>query len=448
MRVFLFALAVGFFAVMAPRGMAADTTPAEPISASRIDKLIKQLGDKDYFVRQHAQEELARAGFDAFDALSAASSDPDLEIASRAKYLLRLMRVEWTMAGDPPDVKRCLDRYESEDYRTRLKRIEQLAALPRGEGVAALCRLVRFERMPRLSKSAALALLGTGTPPSNTIIETVKRSLGNCRRPGAQWLLAWTRIEREPDAVLSQWQGFIVGEQKLAATETSAEIVATLARFRIGQLKKLGKTDEAMAAIKRLVDLEHGDVQSLFELLQWLVEQKAWKAVDDLAKRFARQFATEPALAYGLAVAYQEQGETDRAEATAARGPGLNPGNSSGNCSCTGTLPSDCATRSHSPGRGGNSSTSSRKPATAATASCAVGHKPPCPRCSTTRARTWMPPRCLRAAGRGHRAGKMPPENLAGAQPAAIRSRMNHFYAWHWGTKGDRPNSASTSTRH
>ena len=62
----------------------------------QIDKLIAQLGDKDYYVRQRAQEELARLGFEAFDALSAATTDDDLEIASRAKYLLRLMRVEWT----------------------------------------------------------------------------------------------------------------------------------------------------------------------------------------------------------------------------------------------------------------------------------------------------------------------------------------------------------------
>jgi len=53
-------------------------------SAERIAKLIRQLGDKDYYVRQRAQEELARTGFEAFDALSTATTDEDLEIASRA----------------------------------------------------------------------------------------------------------------------------------------------------------------------------------------------------------------------------------------------------------------------------------------------------------------------------------------------------------------------------
>ena len=45
----------------------------------RVNKLVKQLGDKDYYVRQRAQEELARTGFAAFDALSAATTDEDLE---------------------------------------------------------------------------------------------------------------------------------------------------------------------------------------------------------------------------------------------------------------------------------------------------------------------------------------------------------------------------------
>src|SRR3972149_5782572 len=64
----------------------------EPSQQEQIAKLIDQLGDKDYFVRQRAQDELSRLGFEAFDALMAATTNDDLEIASRAKYLLRLMR--------------------------------------------------------------------------------------------------------------------------------------------------------------------------------------------------------------------------------------------------------------------------------------------------------------------------------------------------------------------
>ena len=46
----------------------------EPQSAEHIQKLVRQLGDNDYFVRQGAQDELARLGFQAFDAVNAATT--------------------------------------------------------------------------------------------------------------------------------------------------------------------------------------------------------------------------------------------------------------------------------------------------------------------------------------------------------------------------------------
>ena len=81
-----------------------------------------------------------------------------------------------------------------------------------------------------------------------------------------------------------------------------------------------------MTAIRRLVEQERGDPETLAELIAWLIDQKAWKAVDELAKRFAPRFADEPVLLYLLAQAYAEQGAKDRAEKTAGRALGLFPG--------------------------------------------------------------------------------------------------------------------------
>ena len=151
----------------------------EPAPAEKIDKLIRQLGDKDYYVRQRAQDELARLGFEAFEALAAATTDPDPEIASRAKYLLRLMRMEWTSENDPPEVKRYLRDYESLDARARQARMQVLAGLPKGQGTAALCRLVRFEKSSLLSKTAAVALLlqDRDSPPDAATVETIRKAL-------------------------------------------------------------------------------------------------------------------------------------------------------------------------------------------------------------------------------------------------------------------------------
>ncbi|NQT39042.1 MAG: hypothetical protein HQ581_16205, partial [Planctomycetes bacterium] len=122
----------------------ADTARAEdkPSPADqRIARLIEQLGDADYFVRQRAQDDLAKIGFDAFDALTEAKNHEDFEIAVRARYLIRLIRVEWTQKDDPADVKTCLEKYEFEDPETRRTKMEYLAEMKDGQGVPALCRL-------------------------------------------------------------------------------------------------------------------------------------------------------------------------------------------------------------------------------------------------------------------------------------------------------------------
>ena len=105
-----------------------------PASSEQIAKLVRQLGDKDYYVRQRAQDELARLGLDAIEALEAATTDEDAEIAARARYLLRLMRVEWTMESDPAEVKKCLRDYENMDARSREARMRMLAGSARRKG--------------------------------------------------------------------------------------------------------------------------------------------------------------------------------------------------------------------------------------------------------------------------------------------------------------------------
>ena len=273
-----------------------------------------------------------RLGFEAIEALDTATTDEDLEVSSRAKYLLRLMRVEWTTEGDSAEVKNCLRNYESLDGRSREARMQMLARQPDPKGVPALCRLVRFERSPLLSKTAAIALLfpnRAAAPPSPADVEILRKSLQNCKRPGAVWLSVWTQMASDPQAAMAEWAKLIDAEMSLlqqTPEETSPEIVARLTRFQVAWLKKLGKNDEMIVAIRRLVALGQDDPQSLAELLTWLIEQKAWKAVDELTQRFGARFSAEPTLLYMLAQAYAERGEKERAKATALRAFHLNPG--------------------------------------------------------------------------------------------------------------------------
>ena len=85
--------------------------------------------------------------------------------------------------------------------------MRMLAGLPEAKGVAALCRLVRFEKSSQLSKAAATALLlhGKGAdPPSPAAVEVIRKSLQGCKRPGAVWLLTWTRLAADPQAAMAE----------------------------------------------------------------------------------------------------------------------------------------------------------------------------------------------------------------------------------------------------
>ena len=151
---------------------AAVETPEQ--SQAKIAKLIEQLGDKQYLVRQAAQNELSRIGPDAFDALTQAESNSDIEICSRAKYLVQQIRIEFVSENDSPQVKQILRDYDRQEDDRRLYKMQELAMLPRDLGLPALCRLVRFEKSPLLSKHAALLDFG--------LADRVHRSNGIARQ--------------------------------------------------------------------------------------------------------------------------------------------------------------------------------------------------------------------------------------------------------------------------
>jgi tetratricopeptide (TPR) repeat protein len=294
--------------------------------------LIRQLGDRDYFKRQQAQAELSKMGFDVFDALNEATNDEDLEIASRAKYLLRLIRVEWTKEGDSSDVKRQLRDYEYRTTAERLSRIQALASIPDSRGVPALCRLVRFEQSEVLSKHAATQILArarTTLAPKPAVVAAIRENLGNSRRVAAQWLATALRYADNPAATLDEWSKHIAAEQLLLRrmpNQSEPAILAALLRIKINWLQKQRRIDEAVASMQQLIDLEKGDPRTLVDQVEWLVEQKAWKLVDELARRFDDRFAKHPALLYAVAESQAARGDSKAAEETAQRALGLYAG--------------------------------------------------------------------------------------------------------------------------
>ena len=298
---------------------AADTDEQLP---QRIERLICNLGHNDYFERERAQQELLRIGMEAFDDLSAAAGHDDIEIAARAKYLVRLLRVEWSREEDPELVRQLLKDYERLDEPNRLERMNQLLALPADAGLPALCRIVRFEKSLPLSKQAALKIIAQKPRPEidwNRRQPVIAEALGKSPTVGAAWLRLELQTQRDPAAALPQWNRAIATEESAHARAPQPEIVSTLLRRQVDLLDQLNRQAEAEPVLLKLLEFERGTADSLARLLEYLVERKAWTVIDAAAIRFGMRIDANPFLLYALAEARMKQGKMDVAEEAAQK---------------------------------------------------------------------------------------------------------------------------------
>ncbi len=191
------------------------TKQPAPASSDEIAKLIESLGDKDYAVRQRAEEDLARIGFPAYEALKAATQHQDFEIAARARYVLRKIQTEFTSDQDPPAVRLLLEDYGRSSATVRVMRIQRLAWLPDLKGTAALCRLVRGEPSASFSACAALAILchePFDQPSRLRLKELARANLVGSKRPAAEWVLTYLRLREDPVAAMPEWTRLVESE--------------------------------------------------------------------------------------------------------------------------------------------------------------------------------------------------------------------------------------------
>jgi hypothetical protein len=263
----------------------ADEEPADegPASsrAKRIARLIGQLGDDDYFVRERAQKELAEFEFEAYDALSAAEEHDDIEIAARAKYLVLMMRIDWIVESDPAEVKSLMSSYAASNVVTRGELIKRLAALADDRGLPVLCRIVQFERSALLSKQAAVAVLDqkpdAGAWPQRE--QAIRQVIGHRTRPSAEWLRTYLASHADPVAAVDGRRRLAEAEESTLRTtpqQTNHEFVAALWRKYAALLRQLGRRDQAVASMLRIVAHEQGDTQKLGELVDWFTLQRRY----------------------------------------------------------------------------------------------------------------------------------------------------------------------------
>ena len=306
-----------------PVGMRGEDRVQEPAQdvQRKVAKLIDQLGNDRYTTRERAQAELTKLGFAAFEALSEAQNRKNVEVAMRAKYLIRSMRIDWTWEQDSPAIKMILKGYGQQDDDQRVMRMNALAQLEAGAGVAALCRLARFERTDSLSKEAALFVIGQSCPENKEDrkrhSQVIRHTLGSSRRAGASWLHVYADWLDNSETALVSWGKLVEVERRLlqvSPDRSSQKIVRNLLRRQAEMLREMGQATEAARVSKQLFDhLELKNEVQILEIVDWLAEQKGWQLFTDLSQRGNNLFSRNALLAYRLAQAELELGNVERA---------------------------------------------------------------------------------------------------------------------------------------
>ncbi len=332
MRFRLEALLLITLFVGAPVSATAAANSSEDVDR-RIAQYVEQLGDNEYDVRQRAKQALLKAGADAFDALYQAQNHEDVEIATQAQYLISAIRGDWVRPGDPEEIPALFKDFDQKSDADRLAVIQTLAQFLPVDGLGALCRLVRFEESPLLAKQAAVAVMELDASASDWAqrAETIRRTIGRSTRPGAEWLRTYLSAHDDPAQGVTRWAKLIDAEAATLAQQPSQShhrLVIDLLQQQIALLDRLQRPADALAAVRRILEIAPGDPrepQELGELVEWLVQRKDWTAIDELSKKFANNFEAEPLLLYILADARARQGKKDLAEQTAAKAFKLNP---------------------------------------------------------------------------------------------------------------------------
>jgi tetratricopeptide (TPR) repeat protein len=282
--------------------------------------LIRQLGSARFSDRRSAANELNHIGPEAFDQLQAAIDATDPEIAASARYLLRQINVRWARSDDSAAVRRLLRDYGDQEDKIREEIVESLGSRPDGEGVAALCRIARFDRSALVSRQAAATLIHPADDEADRSIdpEVFDRELGDSTRTASQWLRQYQLQLRDPAASLPGWRHLIEDESRRLeekVDETSSSIVTDLLWNLADVDHRLGETAALVEVIDRIVEVNGDESDStVWKLLEWLLKREAWDALDQFTtKHDGRIRRSKPSL-YLLAMARSTRGNQDAAE--------------------------------------------------------------------------------------------------------------------------------------
>ncbi|MEX2169051.1 MAG: hypothetical protein WD851_07055 [Pirellulales bacterium] len=297
------------------------STPAKP-QAERVDQLIAQLGSTRYVDRRAAEQELLAIGLEAFDQVLAGTKHLDPEIAASCEYLLGELTVRWDRRDDPPQVRRWLQSYGTYSEEDRRQVLRGLAAVPHGEGSAALCRICRYDMSEEISRAAALLVLRPdklypALPPDAAVI--MAGEIGESPRPGALWIRLFAQQLRDGAQAIPAWRDAI---DRSTADSQSVDTDSTQQTDLLWNLLRLeltaGRDEPVENTVARLVEARPESAsQYLTRVVDWIAEAENWPALERVLGQFQEQLTASKRGAYAIALARHAEGREDLAEQAA-----------------------------------------------------------------------------------------------------------------------------------
>ncbi len=284
---------------------------------AQIEKLVKQLGHDKYVLREQAQDELTRIGAPSLDALASALVSNDVEIVMRARYLLSAIKVDWVRDTDPSEIQDKLENYGEQKEAERLKIIESLGDSPGDPEIAALCRIVRYEKSIPLSKLAAIEILDFNNAEQtweNRKLQ-IDSQLEGSKRQAVLWLRNILTHSDDMNATIDQWKMLVKEEQLLwqeASDQTNHEIIQKVLFHLVDRLEKAGREDEVEPYLEQIVEIQPDNRESIRKLVILFLDKQAPNAIEAIGNKFSDLFKKDPFLLYPLAYAKRSLGkETD-----------------------------------------------------------------------------------------------------------------------------------------
>lgn len=305
------------------------------ISDQPIEQWIEMLGSEQYAARQRAEQALLRLGAEAFDQLKSVEDHADLEVATRAHYLLGQIKIQWVHAQDPVRIRKWMAHYDEFSESDRLRCIERMAAINNSSVLGALCRIARFDSSPLLSREAALEVIRIELPnaeaQSGSIAEMMVRELGRSNRCAVAWirtclaqqdLLQW----RDPSAEVLRWTQYVDAEMELLKKKSSAtdeEVVLELLHHQLDLCEQQQLSDVLVMVLERMIELyvQSGEsvASGLAYTLDWILQSGQWQVLDQIEAKYGDTIKNYRELLYRTAAVRAKQGKNQQASEIAVR---------------------------------------------------------------------------------------------------------------------------------